>query len=71
MGNCLKGVTSDNASLLREDTTLDHVEPPPPYQVYLCWLLSFVFERASFVMRNETVGKYYIITFMFSSLYFA
>lgn len=33
MGNCLKGINSDNASLLREDTSLDHVEPPPPYQV--------------------------------------
>jgi len=32
MGNCLKGISSDNASLLREDTSLDHVEPPPPYQ---------------------------------------
>ncbi|XP_057300103.1 RING finger protein 11-like [Hydractinia symbiolongicarpus] len=35
MGNCLKGARSDSQSLLRDDTSMDHVrssDMPPPYE---------------------------------------
>lgn len=46
MGNCLKSVSTDDISLLREnqsarESSSDQLGPPPPYQV-ICLFLFFI-----------------------------
>lgn len=46
MGNCLKGSTADDISLLRgsdgtrDSSSSDQLGPPPPYQVILSCLIT-------------------------------
>lgn len=51
MGNCLKGTTADDISLLRgaetarDSTSSDQLGPPPPYQV-----------RCKFTAKSSRLG---------------
>jgi len=61
MGNCLKGGSrSDSHSLLRDDTSMDHVqgsEPPPPYQEETAAPIFNVNHPSSLVSGNSSLSE--------------